>query len=591
MALLKKNILVAALGAAFVPLAASAATGAWTGDQYTKALWMATRFFGSMRSGEGPNWILQETNYPKSFVKDSYNGKNISGGWFDCGDHVVFGQTQFYSTYILAVALDQFPSGLPDVYAGDYSDYKASKDYSIAGGKANGLKDLLEEIRYNADFLVKITPNPSSFVVQVGDGDLDHQKWVTAGKMASLPKASGGESDGARYTNPPTNGSAINDAYTPGMASAALAIMARRDPDAARRAAYLEHAINAYAYSRAHTGVSSAQSYYNSSYWSGRWQEARFLAALELWRTTGADSFKTQATTEWVGIQHESGSYTRLDYTNAIPIAWLMAMQYLPSLNQKYLVDFLKSYRNSTGNSGVTTWKASNGSFALRSATGAAFLHALYAKFNNDKTYDDFIYKQVDYILGANTTKQSYLVGWDEGGVKKHVVVHHRGYYGNENTAKADAAYSNGAMEDSVPKWNKYLGAILPGATDGTVGTSITDYGNVEVCLEQNAPLVGALAYITSQQKPVDSSMLSAGIVLRRVIQPLDVVRSGRNFEFRAPAGQSLSEVKVLDASGREVWSTSRASSGVRWSAPKSGLYVVQAKAGSDRFSASAVMP
>ena len=80
------------------------AAGAFTADQYKKALWMVTRFYGAQRSGNGPNWLLMDHTHKVSFIKDADGSHNLVGGWFDCGDHVLFGQTFFFSAYMLALA-------------------------------------------------------------------------------------------------------------------------------------------------------------------------------------------------------------------------------------------------------------------------------------------------------------------------------------------------------------------------------------------------------------------------------------------------------------------------------------------------------
>ena len=82
---------------------------AFTTDQYQKALWMTTRFYGAQRSGYGPNWLTathEPTNVPAewldyaanavkgvSYIKDAdpQDGYDLTGGWFDCADYVKFG--------------------------------------------------------------------------------------------------------------------------------------------------------------------------------------------------------------------------------------------------------------------------------------------------------------------------------------------------------------------------------------------------------------------------------------------------------------------------------------------------------------------
>lgn len=508
---------------------------------------MSTRFYGAMRSGEGPNWILQETNFPKSFVKDSYNGADISGGWFDCGDHVMFGQNQFYATYLLALSLETWPKGFWDLYNGTtYADYKGTQ-YTMADGKPNGLTDLLEELRYNADFICKITPNATTFIIEIGDGSLDHKKWVTPGKMATLTQADGGESDKPRpvVANP-------NDANAPALAAAALAIMARIDPDATRRTKYLQHAKYAYEYSLSKTGVqSSVGGFYQSGWWDGRWQSSRFLGGLELWRTTSDASYQTKALSDLTGwINTDQGLYVRMDYTNTTGLARVMAKKYLPNQSNTKLSSYLTSFTNSVNSDGATTW--SNYGFPLRGPTGAAFLFALHKTLNGVDN-DVALYNQIDYVLGKNSNDQAYLVGWDEKDIagktkKSPPTPHHRGYWGNENPATADKSF--GGSGTQAPARNKYLGGVIPGALDGSVTTDVTIWATNEVCLEQNASLVGALGYIVSQTAPATATGIASQV--RAHASALQVTTQANGIQVNLGT-QALVSGQAMDLAGRKV--------------------------------------
>ena len=76
---------------------------------YTKALWMTCRFYGCQRSSTisktPTNWLLLDHAYNGNkgfdFYLDADNGYSVAGGWSDCGDNVRFGQTQYYSAYVL----------------------------------------------------------------------------------------------------------------------------------------------------------------------------------------------------------------------------------------------------------------------------------------------------------------------------------------------------------------------------------------------------------------------------------------------------------------------------------------------------------
>lgn len=483
-------------GIALCGLSFTTSYAALSTDDYIEAAWMTTRFYGAQRSGQGPNWILDGTNHTTSFLKDSYQGKDISGGWFDCGDHVMFGQSQGYSAYVLALAFAEFTTGFYDLYTGDYTDYKESKDYTMKGGKSNDVRDLLEELRYEADFWVKAAPDEKTFIVVKGNADQDHNKWVTAGMMSTLGTGDGGE--------PREITANTNDAYTPGMVGAMMAVMARIDPDESNREKYLKAAKNAFAYSKSHSGVTTSGSYYLSDWWRDIWEDGPFLAAMELYRTTGEETYKTEAKTWFNKINFNEASMTRFGYSNASPLSFIMGEYVLgvhPSGNLAGSAAYLDDiYFNHTDKDDIFNKETSGeGSFAVRTPSGGAFLYALYSKFSKDTTYNKLIEKNIAYLLGDNSNKKSYVVGFDKNGASAPKNPHHRGYYGNEDVGRD----VNGAPQP--PEKNKLLGGMIAGDfSSGSHSGSTAQWNVNEVCVDLNAPMVGALGYILSKRAPVE---------------------------------------------------------------------------------------
>lgn len=546
-----RKVIVSALSLmAFIP---SAGLAALSTDDYIEAAWMTTRFFGAQRSGEGPNWILDGTNYTKSFTKDNYNGKDVSGGWFDCGDHVMYGQSQGYASYILALGYSEFTKGFYDLYTGDYTDYKESKDYTRKGGKPNGVRDLLEELRYEADFWTKAAISSSNFVTVKGDGNADHTKWVTAGKMSTLSSSEGGET---RYVK----GDA-NDAFTPGLAAAMLAVMARVDPDESNQKKYLAAAKTAYSYAKKHEGVTNSSGFYESSWWDGRWQDGPFLGALELWRTTKDSTYYKDADTWYFDLQYNLGSTTRLNYSNVIPLSVVMAegvMHWAPQGGQIYEAEgYLKKLYNEKMKNGVFMGETGGpGSFSVRSPAGGAFLYALYSKFYGMDEFDEMIEKNVGYLLGDNSNKKSYVVGFTKNGANAPTKPHHRGYYGNENP---DCDVN---CVGSAPEKNKLLGGLIAGDfSSGSHNGSAAQWNVNEVCVDMNAPLVGALGYILSKKAPVTMPGEEEEEEKKDTVDVVPVVAKAPDFSL-VQNGSSITlsgmdasafDVQVFDLTGKMV--------------------------------------
>ena len=465
-------------------------------DDFIEAAWMTTRFYGAQRSGQGPNWVLDGTNNPTSFTNEKYNGKDVSGGWFDCGDHVMYGQTQGFASYVLALSFAEFTKGFYDLYTGDYTDYKASKDYTRKGGKPNDIRDLLEELRYEADFWVKAAIDENNFVTVKGNGNQDHNKWVTAGAMTKLGTGDGGEPREIKGN--------ADDAYTPGMAAAMLAVMARIDPDESAREKYLKAAKTAFAYSKKHKGVTNSQGFYESSWWQNIWEDGPCLAAMELFRTTRDSSYVTEARKFYEKIDFEKNSYSRMSYSDASPITYVLGDFYFKwhpqgdlAGTQTYL-DHI--YAEHVDSKGIYNKDIKDAGFPTRSPSGGAFMYALYAKFSKDDSYDKDIEKNIAFLLGDNNDKKSYVVGFTRNGAKAPTRPHHRGYYGNEDPGRD----VNGAP--NPPEKNKLLGGMIAGNfNSGSHDGNIANWQVNEVCVDINAPLVGALGYILSKRAPVDS--------------------------------------------------------------------------------------
>lgn len=540
-------------------------------DDYMEAAWSSTRFFGAQRSGLGPNWVGDGTTYPTSFTGDNHNGIDVSGGWFDCGDHVMFGQPQSVASYVLAVSYENFTTGYHDLYHGDYSDYKSSGNYTRAGGRPNGIPDLLEELRYQADYLVKASISSTAFVHRKGDGNADHSRWVTPGRKSTLARNLGGEPRDIIVD--------AADGFTPGMFAAMLAVMARVDPEPARRQAYLAAAERAYSYAKRFNSVADGQTFYQAAWWSGRWADGPFLAALELWRTTQNATYRSEAESYFDQLEIQSGSYTRFAYANVIPLSIIMAEKYLnllPTQSRYEPLAVLNQLYNSQKNAqgAFTRETGGGGSFSVRSPAGGAFLYALYSVLHNTSVHDSIIFDQVDFLLGQNPNRKSYLVGFNRGNSISPPAPHHRGYYGNEDPNRNET-------QVTAPVKNHQLGGLIAGAfSDATHNTNVSTWNINEVCVDINAPFVGAMGYVMSKLQPTGSSLSTGGLPSPQALG-FTIAQQGREYHFRHRDGNL--RVRIFTLQGLEV--ANLTGENLQWTPPAGGVYTVQLRSAEGQFS------
>lgn len=457
---------------------------AQTADDYSKAGWMTIRMYGGNRSGYGPNWLIMDHGRGYDFVKDADGSYDLTGGWHDCGDHVKFGQTQFYAGYMLLLGYSAFPRGYDDYYSFDYSGYKAAGDFSWEGkkGKPNGIPDILDEVKYATDYYIKCARDGSTFYSQVGNGNKDHMNWTTSVNMAQLSNGQGGEADGTREIkkNP-------KDASMASYCGATLALMSRmyRHFDEAYASKCLQHALFAYEYAKANQtnsgGGTITGSFYNPD---NDWKDNYVCLCTELYLATEDEKYKEEALSFSADIEAHDWV---LDYENGQDLA-AYALARLGDQNGVEINNTQATLYKSKANSGnVMEVGAAWGK--LRYSCSAAFVLALQHSLNNDGEIAKELKGTIDYVLGYNSTGQSFVVGF---GSKSPRNPHHRNVFLSDR---------EGA---SIPARNSQHGYLVGGSFTGSFPDDIHDYQTSEGGIDYNAGLVGAIAYIRSIVAPVD---------------------------------------------------------------------------------------
>ncbi|ABG58608.1 glycoside hydrolase family 9 protein [Cytophaga hutchinsonii] len=473
----------------------------FTSTEYKKALWMTTRFYGGQRSGDN-NWLLYN-HLPsgvdaslrgKAFIADKDGTYDLSGGWHDCGDHVKFGQTEFYSAYMLLKGYAEFPAGYGDYYAYDYQGYKTSGSWSFEGtGHApNGIPDILDEVKHATDFFIKCAKDATTFYYQVGQGDPDHKQWVTAVKMQTLSVANGGQTR-ATYKNP-------NDASMPSFCGATLALMSRlyRPYDAAYADLCLVHAKYAYDYAKTKTSTvgSPDGSFYAAN---DNYKDDYSTMCAELFWATNTASYKTEALSFSISTAPGQGAdiYGKnygFDYSNNGDIAIynqaLLGNTYAKDVLNSIVNSFYLNNTRSDGqfNDGNTSWGP------LRYNANTAFIVALWQKlYGTSATPNKYIYDNIDYILGKNSSNQSFVVGF---GTKSPAHPHHRNVYLSDANTPVNSL--------AIPAKNQQFGLMVGGTRNaGSFNDNLETYTHTEGGIDYNACLVGVLAYINSVLSPV----------------------------------------------------------------------------------------
>ncbi|MBR5373706.1 MAG: glycoside hydrolase family 9 protein [Paludibacteraceae bacterium] len=508
--------LVCSLAGAFT---ASAADLSFDKEQYQKALWMTTRFYGAQRMGDGVNWLIA-THEPngvangtsfseskfvkgKSYLKDADGSYDLTGGWFDCGDFVLFGQTFFYSAYMLALGYSEFPEGYDDYYSFDYHGYISADDYTWEGkkGAPNGIPDILDEVKYATDFILKAIRDDKTFYYQKGNGGYDHAVWCTSSVKSAMPKAQGGESDGTREILKASG----NVTSMVALGGAALAVMSRVykkfDPEYAQKC--LEKAKVAHDFVNGTSkGNTSGDQFYGAK---PKYVTDMVILEAELYRATKDSKYLNNAEGEcsWMDSQRDYNYNYTLCYNNTEDLAaYLMASIKESSYSSKAtaVLDFYVNsmYKPSSGyvlrkEGHYHNWGT------LRYPANQAFVYALYSKLMGDKELNPYALTTIEFILGKNPTNTSFVVGF---GNKHPVIPHHRNFFRYDGNNMA-----NIPVPDKNYKFIQFgfmVGGDGATLTSGSYSESLSDYERSEGGIDYNAGLVGALGYINSIINPVN---------------------------------------------------------------------------------------
>lgn len=477
-------------------------------EQYQKALWMTGRFYGAQRSGAGHNWLIAEHEPTQTassltgnlkafvkgqdFVKDADGDYDLTGGWVDCGDNVKFGQTEFYSGYMLALGYSEFPTGYGDFYSQNYEGYIGASDYTWEGkkGKPNGIPDILDELKYATDFFMKCVRDEKTFYYQVGDGGPDHQVWCTSPVKATLSRTQGGEAEGSRKVFKATGKTTSMTSFC----GATLAIMSRcyRPYNSEYADKCLAKAKVAYDYVMGTAKGNTGSDFYPSK---PKYESDIVVLAMELYRATNDDTYLNAAKehSTFMAAEDNFNHNYSLNYNNTEDLAcYLMAMYANDNNAKKALQFFCDLYKPSSG----YFLNKKNGSWGiLRFPANQAFVYALNDKvLGKEKTLNPYALTSIEYIMGSNGKKFSYIVGFGDN--FPHYP-HHRNFYGLDNDSEANLKPQEKFMQ---------LGYMVGGSIkDGDYVDNEKEYTYSEGGIDYNAGLVASLGYINSILNPVAS--------------------------------------------------------------------------------------
>ena len=178
---------------------------------YAEALQKSMYFYECQQAGPLPEWNEVE------WRADSTMSDEITGGWYDAGDHVKFNLPMAYSASMLAWGLYQYPDGLE---------------------QTGELETYVNNLSFVLDYLAACDEGDTA-VYQVGNGQMDHTWWGPVELLEYGMKDNGADYTKARAVLRGTD-SAVCGEMAAALAAGSCALKGRSD----KTGDYLKHAEN-----------------------------------------------------------------------------------------------------------------------------------------------------------------------------------------------------------------------------------------------------------------------------------------------------------------------------------------------------------
>ncbi|GMI83251.1 cellulase 3, ARABIDOPSIS THALIANA GLYCOSYL HYDROLASE 9B3 [Hibiscus trionum] len=456
---------------------------------YKDALRKSLLFFQGQRSGNLP--ANQRVSWrSNSALSDGFLDRvDLTGGYYDAGDNVKFNFPMAFTTTILSWSTLEY-------------GYKMGSD----------IQEARSAIRWATDYLLKCArAKPGKLYVGVGDPNVDHKCWQRPEDMTTARTV---------YSVSPSNpGSDVAGETAAALAAASL-VFQSVDPRYSKLLLQTARKVMAFAiqYRGAYSdSLGSAVCPFYCSY-SG-YKDELLWGASWLLRATNDAYYYNFLTTLGANDQTDIFSWDN-KYAGAYVLLSRLALldkdknfDQFKQQAESFMCKILPNspYSSTQYTQGGLMYKLP--SINLQYVTSISFLLTTYGKYLDARkqTFNcgslsvtptsliGLAKKQVDYILGQNPGKMSYMVGFGPNFPKK---IHHRA---SSLPSKASHPQSIGCdagqpyFSSSNPNPNFLVGAIVggPDQNDG-FSDDRSDYAHSEPATYINGAIVGPLAYFAS---------------------------------------------------------------------------------------------
>eukprot|EP01018_Ginkgo_biloba_P039442 Gb_32668 [translate_table: standard] len=459
-----------------------------TAPNYADALSKSILFFEAQRSGKLPPNQRVSWRRDSALSDGSSQHVDLVGGYYDAGDNIKFGFPMAFTTTLLSWSVLEF------------GDHMGSE---LANAKA--------AIRWATDYLLKATAHPDTLYVQVGEPNMDHRCWERPEDM-----------DTPRTVYKIDAQNPGSDVAAETAAALAAASMVFQVSDASYSQRLLQTAMRVFDFADKHRGAysdslksvvcpfyCSYSGYQDELLWGAAWlhiatQNPCYLSYIQTnGQTLGADD--SDNSFSWDN-KHVG---TRVLLSKEFLFQKVQLLESYKAHADVFICSLLPGTSTSQAEytPGGLLYKLSESN--MQYVTATSFILLTYAKYLSSSSQvvscgsstatperlQSIAKRQVDYILGNNPMKMSYMVGY---GPKFPQHVHHRGssipsVVQHPQVIGCDNGFN--FFHSNEPNPNILVGAVVGGPDNkDQFGDDRSEYAQSEPSTYINAPLVGALA-------------------------------------------------------------------------------------------------
>ena len=445
---------------------------------YAEAIQKSFLFYEANRSGELPADNRIPWRGDSALTDGADVGRDLTGGYYDAGDHVKFGLPMAASMTMLAWGADE---------------------YSDAYEKIGQQDEVLDAVKWGTDYILKAYDDKGTadvsddvFYGQVGNGQADHSFWGPPEIMTM---------DRPAYKVDAQNpGSDLTGESAAALASASIIF---RSSDSAYADKLLGQAQKLYEFAETYKGkysesITDARNFYNS--WSGYTDDLAWGATWLHKATEAAGQTDTQYLAKAEQYYQDTNGVQYAPWTQnwddkKYGTAILLAQETGDNQYQIQVEGWLDRWMIDRSQGGIPKYTEGGLAWldqwgANRYAANTAMLAGIYADTVNDKggQYSQFAENQINYMLGDNPNNFSYQIGFGDNYPQNP---HHRGAHASLNNN------INGGETKHI-----LYGALVGGPSqpnDSAYNDRRDDYISNEVATDYNAGFTGALAYLANK--------------------------------------------------------------------------------------------